>query len=234
VRRYEKFMKSSRAETPALSPSPFFWAAYPVLHLGFRCLVKTFAPRWSISGRANIPPRGGVLFAPNHISDLDPPFVNLSLRRPAWFMAKRELFEIPILAPFIRFAQAFPVERGGADRAALKYAEQLLKNGQALVIYPEGRLSKTGDLQPLLPGVTSLAIRAGVPLVPVGLAGSNHVMPYGAVTPRLTFKKVRVHFGEPLNFDDLKELPSRAGREESTRRLETALRAAIATARSTS
>lgn len=228
---YANFMKASRSQTPALSPSPIFWAAYPVLHLGFRCILKTFAPNWRVSGRKNIPPRGGVLFAPNHISDLDPPFVNLSLRRPAWFMAKRELFEIPILAPFIRLAQAFPVERGGADRAALKYAEQLLKNGQALVIYPEGRLSPSGELQPILPGVTSLALRAGVPLIPVGIAGSNHVMVYGKVMPRVTLKKVRVHFGEPLDFSDLKDLPSRAQREQSTQRLEIAMRAAIETAR---
>lgn len=215
-----------------LSPTLAYWSVYPIVHLALRGVLKTLAPRWRVTGRENVPARGGVLLAPNHISDLDPPFVNLSLRRPGWFMAKRELFEIPVLAPLIRFSQAFPVERGGADRAALRYAEQLLKNGQALVIYPEGKLSADGELQPLLPGVSTLAMRADVPLVPVGISGSNFVVPYGSVLPRITLQPVRVHFGKPLEFSDLKELPSRVAREESTRRLETGIREAIDCARS--
>jgi 1-acyl-sn-glycerol-3-phosphate acyltransferase len=210
-----------------LSPSPAYWAAYAPLLLMLRGALKVLAPRWRVTGRQNVPPRGGVLLAPNHISDSDPLLVGLALRRPAWFMAKRELFEMGPLGPPMRFAQAFPVERDSADRSALRRAELLLKNRQALVVFPEGRLSKTGELLPLSPGITMLALRAGVPILPVGIAGSPHLLPYGHFIPRPTAAPIRVHFGPPLDFSDLHDLPSRQAREESTLRLEKALRTAV-------
>jgi 1-acyl-sn-glycerol-3-phosphate acyltransferase len=201
--------------------------------LSLRLVLRGLAPRWRVTGRSNVPARGGVLLAPNHISDIDPPVVNLSLFRPLWFMAKSELFDIRILGPLIRFSQAFPVERGGADRAALRRAAQLLQNDQAVVVFPEGRLSPNGELQPLLPGVTMLALHAGVPIIPVGIYGSNKVLPYGEVVPRPSFEPLRIHFGEALEFSDLKELSSREQREQSTLRLEAALRSSIEIARRT-
>jgi 1-acyl-sn-glycerol-3-phosphate acyltransferase len=220
------------ASTP-LAPSLLYWTVYAPVHLMLRGVMRGFAPHWRVTGRENIPARGGVLFAPNHIADADPPLVGLSLRRPAWFMAKRELFEIRVLGSLIAFAQAFPVERNGADRTALRRGEDLLKNGQALVIFPEGQCSPDGVLQPLLPGAMLIALRTGVPVVPVGIHGSNAIIPYGEVKPRRILQPVRVHFGAPLDFSDLQSLPSRAQREQSTQRLEEALRAAIETARTT-
>ena len=210
-----------------LEPSVAYWAVHAPIMMGLRAAFKTFAPNWRVSGRKNVPVRGGVLFAPNHLSDCDPLLVGLSLHRPAWFMAKSELFDIAVLGPMMRFAQAFPVERDSADRAALRRGEQLLKNRQALVIFPEGRLSKTGELQPLLPGITMLAMRAQVPIVPVAIAGSSQLMPYGQLVPRPTLETVHVHFCKPLELGDLSDLPPRAAREESTLRLEKALRAGI-------
>lgn len=171
------------------------------------------------------------MLAPNHIADLDPPAIMLSACRPLWFMAKKELFEMPVLGPFIGFAQAFPVERGGADRVALKRAETLLKAGQGVVVFPEGRLSENGELQPLLPGVAMLALRANVPVVPVGICGTNAILPYGRSTPRPTLAPVGVHFGAPLDFSDLQDLPSREQRSQALERLETALREAVKCAR---
>jgi 1-acyl-sn-glycerol-3-phosphate acyltransferase len=220
------------ASTP-LAPSPFFWSVYPLGHMLLRGVLRAFAPCWRVSGRENIPARGAALFAPNHIADADPLLVGLSLRRPGWFMAKRELFEIRVLGPLISFAQAFPVERNGADRTALRCGEELLKNGQALVIFPEGQCAPDGKLQPLLPGATLLALRTRVPIIPVGIHGSNRIIPYGEVKPRRTREPVRVHFGAPLDFSDLRELASRAQREQSTQRLEEALRDAIEVARTT-
>src|SRR5688572_22008252 len=74
-----------------LSPSLAYWTTYAPLMMALRGGVKLLAPHWRVCGRENIPARGGVLFAPNHISDVDPLLVGLSLRRPAWFMAKHEL-----------------------------------------------------------------------------------------------------------------------------------------------
>jgi len=215
----------------ALAPSPAYWVCYPPVTLALKGVLRCLAPRYRVSGRSNLPVRGPVLLAPNHIADLDPPVVMLSANRPLWFMAKSELFEMPVLGNFIRFAQAFPVERGGADRVALKRAENLLKAGQGVVVFPEGQLSETGELQPLLPGVALLALRAGVPVVPVGLCGTNAILPFGQTIPRPTFASVRVHFGAPLNFNDLQDLPSREQRSRAIERLENALKQAIACAR---
>jgi len=194
-------------------------------------VLRLLAPRWKVTGRKNVPVRGPVLLAPNHIADCDPPFVGLSLHRPLWFMAKSELFEIPVLGSLIDFAQAFPVERGVPDRAALKRAEQLLKGGQAVVVFPEGQLSQSGELQPLLPGVALLALRARVPVIPVGIYGTNVVLPYGKVVPKPTMAPLHIHFGKPLTFDDLEGLSSREQRAQCVERLGKALREAIDVAR---
>jgi 1-acyl-sn-glycerol-3-phosphate acyltransferase len=214
------------------SPSSLaFWLVYaPVTH-ALRFGLRAFAPRWRVTGRKNIPARGAAILAPNHIADCDPPFVALSVYRPLWFMAKRELFEIPVLGKFIEFAQSFPVDRDAPDRAALKRAEELLRAGQIVVVFPEGRLSQSGELQPLLPGALMLALRAKVPVIPVGIAGTNQVLPYSQTVPRPTLKSVRVHFSAPLCFDDLLELPSREQRRIGAERLEAALREAIVVAR---
>jgi 1-acyl-sn-glycerol-3-phosphate acyltransferase len=223
-------MRGSNDSSTPLAPSAAYLAAYGPVMLSLRLVLRGLAPRWCVTGRGHVPARGGVLLAPNHISDIDPPVVNLSLFRPLWFMAKSELFDIKILGPLIRFSQAFPVERGGADRAALRRAAQLLQNDQAVVVFPEGRLSQNGELQPLLPGVTMLALHAGVPIIPVGISGSNKVLPFSEIVPRPSLEPLRVHFGKPLEFSDLKELPPREQREQSTLRLEVALRHAIETA----
>jgi 1-acyl-sn-glycerol-3-phosphate acyltransferase len=216
---------------PTSVSSPAFWLAYgPVSH-ALRFSLRALAPRWCVKGRKNIPARGAAILAPNHIADCDPPFVGLSVHRPLWFMAKRELFDIPVLGKLIAFAQAFPVDRDAPDRAALKRAEELLKAGQIVVVFPEGRLSQSGELQPILPGALMLALRAKVPVIPVGIAGTNQVLPYGETVPRPTLKPVCIHFGAPLSFDDLQELPAREQRRISAERLETALREAIAVAR---
>ena len=195
--------------------------------LALRGVLRALAPRWKVTGRKNVPPFGPAILAPNHIADCDPLFVGLSLHRPLWFMAKRELFEIPVLGPFMRFAQAFPVERGEPDRAALKRAEELLRAGQIVVVFPEGRLSQSGELQPLLPGVALLALRTKVPVIPVGIAGTNLLLPYGETIPRPTMAPLRLHFGKPLGFSDLSGLPSREQRARCVQRLETTLREVI-------
>jgi 1-acyl-sn-glycerol-3-phosphate acyltransferase len=188
--------------------------------------MRILAPRLRITGSHNVPRRGPIILAPNHISDSDPPFVLNGAPRPLWFMAKRELFEMGALGPAIRFCQAFPVDPGEADRAALRFTEELLRNGQAVVVFPEGRIAHDGVLQDISAGVVLLALRAGVPIVPVGLWGTQHVVPYGTIIPRPTLSRVRVHYGKPLRFDDIRDFPRRQQRETAATRLEAALRAA--------
>lgn len=206
--------------------SDTYRAVYPWARLLLRVVMRILAPRLRITGRHHVPRRGPVILAPNHISDSDPPFVLNGSPRPLWFMAKRELFEMGALGPAIRFCQAFPVEPGEADRAALRFTEELLRNGQAVVVFPEGRIAHDGVLQDISAGVVLLALRARVPIVPVGLWGTQHVVPYGTVIPRPTLARVRVHYGKPLRFEDIRDLPRRQQREAAAMQLETALRAA--------
>jgi 1-acyl-sn-glycerol-3-phosphate acyltransferase len=208
--------------------SPFL---YPFVGLFMRALTRTLAPRFVVTGRHNIPPRGALIFAPNHISDVDPPFIGAALRYPIRFMAKRELWKIGWLGWVLDFVGSFPVDPFSPDRAALRAAADILKNNEAIVIFPEGRLSEDGELAEILPGVLSLALKSGVTIVPVGIAGLSHVMPYGKTVPRISLKHVGVHFGPPLDFKDLSALSGKNAREQARGRLEAAILEATATAK---
>ncbi len=156
----------------------------PIVHLIVRFVVRCCLPNLKVTGRKNIPLRGAVLICPNHTSDGDPPLISSCIFRPMWWMGKRELFTIPVVSPLISFWQTFPVDPGSPDRAALKRCEELLKRGNGLVIFPEGRVSPTGEMGPVLPGAVMIALRTGAPIVPAGVAGLSDVMPYKAVVPK--------------------------------------------------
>lgn len=177
---------------------------YPVM---VRCIRAIFAVLGGFKRRGveNVPKTGGVLLCPNHISDADPPAVAVALPRPAWFMAKEELFSVPVLGALLRFWHGFPVKRDSADRTALRRAEELLKAGEAVVIFPEGGGNEEGTLQPLHPGALLIALRTRVPVVPVAVRNTNRVWPYGAPLPRRNSggSPVQVTFGEPLDLSDL-------------------------------
>jgi 1-acyl-sn-glycerol-3-phosphate acyltransferase len=200
---------------------------HPLIHLGMRAIIRLLAPRWRVTGRNNIPYRGPVIFAPNHISDADPPVLGAALRFPPWFMAKRELWEIGWLAPILDYVQSFPVDPASPDRTALKFAAELLAKGEAIIVFPEGKISPTGELCEILPGTTMLALRSNVPIIPVGIYGAQKLIPYGSTKPCFTWDKVRVHFGPPLDLSDLKSKSGREAREAAAERLETAIRNAV-------
>jgi 1-acyl-sn-glycerol-3-phosphate acyltransferase len=165
--------------------------------------------RRRVLGREHIPARGPVIIASNHISNLDPPVVGTGFWRHAHYMAKEELFRNPLFAWFIRQLHAFPVKRGTADRSSLKYALDVLERGEALVIFPEGTRSDTGELQPLEMGVGMIAYRSGAPVVPAWISGTNRALPKSG---GLHLARFLVVYGEPLRF----EVPEgvKPGREE--------------------
>lgn len=161
--------------------------------------AKVFG-RVTVIGRDNVPATGGVLLAPNHTSYIDPPLVGTSLRRPVWFMAKAELFAVPVLGPIIRRVHAFPVKRGAADRAAMRQAHELLVGGAALTVFFEGGRSRDGRLSEPSLGAAMIALRAHVPIVPVAVIDADKLMPReGGVK----FTHVTVIFGQPLTFPHL-------------------------------
>src|SRR4051794_18794418 len=155
--------------------------------------------RMRVEGAANVPRQGAVILAPNHLSAADWPAVGIASPRQPWFMAKEELFETPILGPLIRLCHAYPVKRDTADRAALRWTEELLRHGQVVVIFPEGQVSPDARFQPLKPGLALLALRTGATVIPVGLLGTERLMPYGCNWPRPIRKPMIVRFGSPVH-----------------------------------
>jgi 1-acyl-sn-glycerol-3-phosphate acyltransferase len=165
----------------------------------------------------SLPPHTGVLLCPNHVSDADPAAIYWGLGRPAWYMAKSELFSVPVLGSLMRFFQAFPVKRDTADRAALKRAEELLKEGNLVVIFPEGGGNFDNTLQPLHPGALLIAMKTRVPIIPVAIKNTALVWPYGKLKLQFSPKPVEIVFGEPLDLSDLYD--KRGATDLATQRL---------------
>jgi 1-acyl-sn-glycerol-3-phosphate acyltransferase len=179
-----------------------YWLARPIFWLIFRTIFL-LCGGIRFEGRENVPLNSGALITPNHISDADPPTVAIALPRACWCMAKEEIMNKPVVGAISRWLHGFPVKRYTADRTALRRAEQLLKDGEAVIIFPEGRISPDGTIWPLLPGVLLIARSAGVPIVPTIIIGSNRIIPYGKLVPRPAFKKTIVRFGKPITVEEL-------------------------------
>jgi 1-acyl-sn-glycerol-3-phosphate acyltransferase len=156
-----------------------------------------------IEGRENVPRKGGILVTPNHISNADPPTIGFALPRASYFMANEKLFHRPVLGLLIRWLHGFPVKPGTPDRAALRRGEELLKQGEALVIFPEGTHSPDGKLLPMQPGALLVAQRAGVPIVPTIVLGTTDLIPYGEEKIRRSGKPVIVRFGAAVTVEEL-------------------------------
>ena len=176
-----------------------FWL--PLGRAVVKALMLVLGPA-RLRGNYRIPKEGGVLVLANHISDLDPILVQSGCPRPLHFMAKSELFDIPVIGRLQRAFGSFPVNRGAPDRAALKMSASLVREGEAVGIFPEGQISEDGNLQEIKGGV-ALIIRMspGIPVICCGLKGSDRIIPYGKTIPRPAFRTVDILWGEPRSFD---------------------------------
>jgi 1-acyl-sn-glycerol-3-phosphate acyltransferase len=152
--------------------------------------------RPTITGREHIPMQGPVLIAPIHRSNVDFAFTLFMSKRKVFFMAKDSLFRVPLLGPLIRHLGAFPVRRGSADRDSMTLAEEVLRRGYALVLFPEGTRKEGRPVLPLHDGAMFVAARTGAIVVPVGIGGSDRAMPKGAKLPRPA--KIRIVIGTPI------------------------------------
>ncbi len=145
------------------------------------------------NGEENIKEKGAYLICANHRSNWDAPILVSNLKRKVYVMAKAELFKNKFIKWFGRKCCVFPVKRGMRDIESIKYSLNLLKDGEILVIFPEGTrngMEKNGKAQN---GVAYMAIRTGVPVIPVGIQGEMK-----------PFKKVKLNIGEPLDFSQYK------------------------------
>lgn len=145
---------------------------------------------WEVRGRDRIPPKGGLIVASNHISFWDPPLIGSAMPREIHYLAKEELFSTPVLGPLIRSLNAIPIRRGAADLTGLARAIETLKQGGALLLFPEGSRMRDGELHPARPGLGLLAVSAGVPIATCFVSGSNR--PGKWWTRRM---RVRIDFG---------------------------------------
>jgi 1-acyl-sn-glycerol-3-phosphate acyltransferase len=189
----------------------------------------TLAFSFRFEGGRHVPPTGPVLLLANHQSYLDPTIVGLAARRDIYYLARKSLFEKPLLEWYVRSMNGVPVDHHGVAKEGLKATIDLLQAGQAVVVYPEGERTHTGEIQPLKPGVHLVLKRTPVPVVPIGIAGAYDAFPRTRKVPvpspfflPATRGAVAVSVGPPLDPRRLLELP----REEFLRVLFHAIRTA--------
>jgi 1-acyl-sn-glycerol-3-phosphate acyltransferase len=175
----------------------FKWSVVsPTLHLYFQ---------GRIYGAENVPQVGPLVITANHASDFDPPILSNCVRRPVSYMAKEELFQIPLFNRAIQLYGAYPVKRGSADRSAIRAALAQLEAGWAVGIFLQG--TRTPDARISTPklGAALIAAKTQAPLLPVSLWGTEAIIPKGTKLPRPV--PVTVRIGEPI------APPSSTGRE---------------------
>lgn len=158
-----------------------------------------------------IPATGPVIVSCNHIHNLDPPLVGTALTRQVRFMAKEELFRIPVISFLIRRFGAFPVSRGAGDKKALKTALAILDEGALLGLFPEGTRSKTGELGQAHTGAAYIALKSDAVLIPAAITGSYR-----------PFSKLILRFGDPIDLTSYREgrINSQTVREVTERMME--------------
>jgi len=169
--------------------------AYHLVYHGARLFTETFA---SVDAEGwDSVPEGPCLFASNHQSMIDPPLIGGLIPREIAFVARKTLFENPVFGGVIRACRAIPLDRGEADIAAIRRTLAVLAEGRALLIFPEGTRSADGELQAAKSGAGLLAIKSGVPVVPIRIRGARDVLPRGAKWPR-GGAHIRVRFGRAI------------------------------------
>ena len=155
----------------------------------------------TVEGLENVPSNGGFLVVANHCSNLDPPVLGWAVGhrtgRILHFMAKEEMRSWPVVGFLARNAVVFFVRRGEVDRGAQRIALQLLEAGRLVGVFPEGTRSRDGQLREGRAGAALLAMRTGVPLLPVGIAGTHRIFPGRSRWPHRS--RVTIRVGEPFS-----------------------------------
>ena len=183
----------------------------PVIYWCIRALFVPFFLlyfRLQRIGREHLPRSGPLLLASNHRSFLDPFIIGTLVRRPVYYMAKRELFEKRWQGWILNALGAFPVDRGAGDSSAMETARAILERGDCVVVFPEGTRVRPGPLGEPRRGIGRLALETGAPVAPVAVIGTEDVRRGWRIRPR----KVRIRVGRPLLFPTVeRSAPTLAG-----------------------
>jgi 1-acyl-sn-glycerol-3-phosphate acyltransferase len=180
---------------------PIYWLTWWVARTAFAVFW-----RYRVVGAEHLPRRGAFILAANHRSNADPALLGCTPWRRNFFFAKRELFEHRLFGWYIRALGAFPVDRGSADLGAMRYAEQVLREGHVLIFFPEGTRSRSGDFLPAQPGLGMIALRARVPVVPAYVHNSVE-----ALRRKIPRRPVRTRIGPPIDPAAMALPPGREG-----------------------
>ena len=166
-----------------------------------------------VDGLENLPADGAYILCSNHVSNRDPFYLAIRCKpRYLHFMAKIELFKWKPLAWFCTTLGAFPVDRGHSDLNAVRTAMNLLKEGHALALFPQGTRSKDNSRTPMLAGVSMIALRSGAPVIPAYIGG-----------PYRPFRKIQLSFGKPVSFEGLGRRVDSDTMKAATARIEDAV-----------
>jgi 1-acyl-sn-glycerol-3-phosphate acyltransferase len=186
---------SAFADAPVL-PQRRLWLfrlAFPLV----RAVCRFLAP-WRVEGAGHIPKDGAFILVANHINWKDPPWIEFMMNRAIRFMAKRELFSVPVVGFVLRAIGAFPVRRGEADRRAMQIAMRVLQAGHPLGFFPEGHRSESGALIRARPGIAQIALQSDALVVPLAVWGTRD-----AKLGRFWRADIRFRLGEPFRARDL-------------------------------
>ena len=164
---------------------------YGLLRIIFTFIYSVIFPT-TVKGKENIPKEGAVILAANHLSNWDPPLVGTFIPRHLAYMAKEELFKVPILKNILENVHTFPVKRGASDRAAIKTALQMLEAKECICMFPEGTRSKDGKLHKGAQGVALIAAKSKATVIPVAIQGTFKLRP---------FRKITLIYGKPMTFE---------------------------------
>ncbi|NLK38128.1 MAG: 1-acyl-sn-glycerol-3-phosphate acyltransferase [Epulopiscium sp.] len=165
-----------------------------MLYLFARSVLLVFYKiffRMTVIGKENVPKEGAAILCANHISNYDPITMAIFLKRLPHYMAKKELFSVPVVGWLIRHLNAFPVDRSTADMNAFKMAVKVLKSGELVGMFAQGTRVKEGEEKAAKAGVALFAMKADVPVIPVAISGSCKL-----------FSHMTIEYGEPLYFEE--------------------------------
>ena len=167
---------------------PFYRFAYNLIGL------ELMLHRIRIEGRECVP-QGGCLIVSNHVSYMDPTTVGWAVARETYYLGRKTLFKPPVLNWFLPIVNVLPIDRDGQDMSGLRRIIKMLKEGHAVLLFPEGTRSPDGKLQPAEPGAGLVAAKAGVPVLPTRVFGTFECLSKNA--RRFRFHPIRVVIGQP-------------------------------------